>query len=84
MSASDLLADDCANEPIHIPGSIQPHGLLLTLSEPALEILQTSTNLNAALGLGPEPPSGRTLGEVLGEEALAKVMLALAALAEHE
>jgi len=84
MSASDLLADDCANEPIHIPGSIQPHGLLLTLSEPALEILQTSTNINAALGLGPEPLSGRTLGEVLGEEALAKVMLALADLDQDE
>ena len=84
MSARDVLLDDCASEPIHIPGSIQPHGLLLTLSEPALEILQASTNLNAALGLGPEPLSGRALVDVIGDEALAQVMLAMADLDDDE
>lgn len=31
---------DCDREPIHIPGSIQPHGLLLVLHPATLEVLQ--------------------------------------------
>ena len=31
--ALDDLLDNCANEPIRIPGAIQPHGALLTLLE---------------------------------------------------
>jgi hypothetical protein len=27
---------NCEREPIHIPGSIQPHGVLLVLKEPEL------------------------------------------------
>ena len=78
------LRDDCASEPIHIPGSIQPHGLLLTLSEPTLDVLQASTNVNTELGLGPEPLSGQALGRLIGEEALALVRLALADLEADE
>ncbi len=29
---------NCAVEPIHVPGSIQPHGVLVALSEPELTI----------------------------------------------
>jgi len=29
---------NCDEEPIHIPGSIQPHGLLFVLKEPQLQI----------------------------------------------
>ena len=35
----------CDREPIHIPGSIQPHGVLLVLTEPALTIAQVSENV---------------------------------------
>lgn len=31
---------NCDKEPIHIPGSIQPHGILFVLQEPQLKILQ--------------------------------------------
>ena len=31
----ELLAN-CADEPIRFPGAIQPHGVLLTLTDPAL------------------------------------------------
>lgn len=81
---ADPLQDDCASEPIHIPGSIQPHGLLLTLSEPTLVVLQASTNVNAELGLGPAPLSGQALGSLFGEAALAQVHLALADLDSDE
>lgn len=47
----DLL--NCADEPIHIPGSIQPHGALLFFgSDGALE--GWSANAPALLGLAPE------------------------------
>ncbi|WP_311274926.1 ATP-binding protein [Methylobacterium sp. WCS2018Hpa-22] len=38
----DLTA--CDREPIHIVGSVQPHGFLLTLDVASLEILQASAN----------------------------------------
>lgn len=36
---------ECSHEPIHIPGSIQPHGILLALKEPDLTIVQVSKNI---------------------------------------
>ncbi|MFL9452452.1 MULTISPECIES: response regulator [Nostocales] len=36
---------NCDREAIHIPGSIQPHGILLVLQEPDLKILQVSYNI---------------------------------------
>jgi light-regulated signal transduction histidine kinase (bacteriophytochrome) len=83
-NSADPLRDDCASEPIHIPGSIQPHGLLLTLSEPQLLVLQASINTNAQLGLGPAPLSGQPLGALIGADALAQVRLALADLDADE
>lgn len=41
----------CAQEPIQVPGSIQPHGFLLVLDETDLHILQASENAEHWLGL---------------------------------
>jgi light-regulated signal transduction histidine kinase (bacteriophytochrome) len=38
---------DCDREPIHIPGTIQPHGVLLVLAEPALTVAQVSDERRA-------------------------------------
>ena len=51
--------DTCAREPIHIPGAIQPHGLLFILREPELRIVQVSDNAEAMLGI----PSDRLLNQ---------------------
>jgi light-regulated signal transduction histidine kinase (bacteriophytochrome) len=45
---------NCDREPIHIPGSIQPHGILFVLNEPELEILQVSSNTFDLLGIHPQ------------------------------
>ncbi|GET37889.1 multi-sensor Signal Transduction Histidine Kinase [Microseira wollei NIES-4236] len=45
---------NCDKEPIHIPGSIQPHGILFVLNEPQLEILQVSSNTFDLLGVHPQ------------------------------
>jgi light-regulated signal transduction histidine kinase (bacteriophytochrome) len=41
---------DCADEPIRIPGAIQPHGALLALTEPDLAVVSASENAAALLG----------------------------------
>ncbi|MDQ2777646.1 MAG: GAF domain-containing protein, partial [Acidobacteriota bacterium] len=43
----------CAQEPIHIPSSIEPHGVLLVAQEPDLVVVQTSANSKAHLGKEP-------------------------------
>ena len=72
----ELLAN-CADEPIRFPGAIQPHGLLLTLSEPALEIIQVSANVETLLDRAPEALIGQPLVDLLGEVHTAQVREAL-------
>ena len=58
--------DNCAREPIHVPGSIQPRGVLLAVSEPELVVQQVSENLSPLTGVRPEAALGRPLADVLG------------------
>ncbi|MCF4994685.1 GAF domain-containing protein [Pseudomonas syringae] len=62
----ELLAN-CADEPIRFPGAIQPHGLLLTLTEPGLEIIQVSANAQTLLARQPETLIGQPLESLLGK-----------------
>ena len=76
--AGDL--DRCATEPIHIPGAIQPHGVLFSLGK-ALEILQVSTNAHVLLSR----PARELLGlafDLLLPEAERARFKAIAALAD--
>ena len=57
----------CANEPIHIPDAIQPHGVLLALSKDMI-IQQASDNAAAILGKKPEDILGKPLKTILGAE----------------
>jgi len=43
--------DNCDQEPIHIPGAIQPHGILLALADSDLRLRQASDNAPALLGI---------------------------------
>jgi two-component system, chemotaxis family, sensor kinase Cph1 len=45
---------NCERELIHLAGSVQPHGVLLSVIEPGLRIVQVSSNSQALLGLPPE------------------------------
>lgn len=56
---------NCEREQIHLPGSIQPHGALLALSEPSLAISHASANAAELLGLDPDVSLiGRELASV--------------------
>jgi GAF domain-containing protein len=65
--------DNCHREPIHIPGSIQPHGCLLALDPGSLEVLVTSANCADFVGAGPERALGTALADLLGAEAAAQI-----------
>ena len=41
---------NCEREPIHVPGSIQPRGVLLAVSEPDMVVRQVSRNLADVVG----------------------------------
>ncbi len=66
----DLTIDltNCDREPIHIPGLVQPHGVLLVLHGSTLEILQVSRNTFELLGCSVEELLGRPLTDLLGDE----------------
>lgn len=63
----ERLLANCANEPIRFPGAIQPHGLLLTLDEPGLRVLQTSANVEDYLGRAPQTVVGQPLRDLVGD-----------------
>lgn len=56
----------CADEPIAVPGAVQPHGVLLAVTEPGLDVVVASANAAALFG---RPV--RNLGDVLDGDALA-------------
>lgn len=72
-SSLDLLR--CDAEPVHVPGAIQPHGVLIALDAAALTVVGLSTNAEAMLGLLPEHTVGFTLAslaQILDAGALAE------------
>ncbi|MDQ2821857.1 MAG: ATP-binding protein [Pseudomonadota bacterium] len=68
----------CDSEPIRFPGSIQPHGFLLTLA-PDLSVLQASDNLPAWTGATAVSALGQPLHAVIGADAVASLGPELAA-----
>ncbi len=65
---------DCAREPIHTPGAIQSHGLLLGCTLPDWTIAQVSANTARFFGgVAPESLLGQPLDRVLPLEAVHSV-----------
>ena len=60
--------DQCAREPVHTIGQIQPHGVLFAISEPDLIVRQVSTNVRDLLGLSTGVVLGHSFEAVLGVE----------------
>ncbi|MFT4073883.1 MAG: response regulator [Asticcacaulis sp.] len=60
---------ECAKEPIHIPGSIQPYGMLFVLEGDDHRVIQVSENVGRWLPqLSVEAVLNRTLGDIIGRE----------------
>ncbi len=69
---------NCDREPIHIPGSIQPHGVLLALHEPDLIVTHASESVAAHLGCSASAVLGAPLDEVIDSPSALRVRSALA------
>ncbi|MCW2993176.1 MAG: multi-sensor signal transduction histidine kinase [Conexibacter sp.] len=70
---SDLLApgtpidlENCAREPIHTPGAIQPHGFLLAARAGDMVVVQASANAGELLERPFDVVLGASLGALLG------------------
>lgn len=62
-------ASDCEREPIHVPGSIQPHGVLLVFEAGTGRLVQASANAGALLGGDTAKLLGRPLDGLFGDAA---------------
>ena len=67
---------NCDREPIHIPGSIQPHGCLLACDMGAVTVLRHSENCARIIGVEGDL-NGRSLPDVIGNQAAHNIRNAL-------
>jgi light-regulated signal transduction histidine kinase (bacteriophytochrome) len=68
VTAAEIDLDACAREPIHVPGAIQPHGVLVALLDG--KVVALSDNAERFLGrpVAVGAPALEALGEALTEE----------------
>lgn len=79
MSEAIVNLDNCAREPIHIPGAIQPHGVLLVLEPVTLRCVQVSENINEFLHVTVEQCLAQGLPSFLNGDQIARIKSAFAA-----
>jgi light-regulated signal transduction histidine kinase (bacteriophytochrome) len=58
----------CAEEKIHIPGAIQPHGVLIAVTEQALSIVQASESAFTIFGIAHQDLIGQPIKTLIGSE----------------
>jgi PAS domain S-box-containing protein len=90
MNESDYLPENtpvdlsnCDQEPIHIPGLIQPHGILIVFQEPDLNIIQISQNTFEILGVFPEDILNKTLKVLFNNWQIRLITKSLAEISEN-
>ncbi|MFZ1108780.1 MAG: HWE histidine kinase domain-containing protein [Rhodomicrobium sp.] len=71
VGAIDL--SNCESEPIHIPGAIQPHGVLLAADPLSFTVIQLGGDTRRLLGRAPEEVLGQRLDALIGESAVARL-----------
>ena len=73
----------CDREPIHVPGAIQPHGVLLALDDD-LRVVMVSSSCGALLGVPPEAATDAALAALIGPHSAAALAGGIAADATSE
>lgn len=64
---------NCDKEPIHIPGLVQPQGVLCVVDPGTFKIVQTSSNTLEQLGYAPEDLLGMTLLDLIEPEQVKEI-----------
>ncbi|ACA17598.1 multi-sensor signal transduction histidine kinase [Methylobacterium sp. 4-46] len=75
VRAEPIDPDLCAREPIHVPGAIQPHAVLLACDAATLTVAACSANAAETLGAA---PLGRPLAGLLPDPLVAAIRAAAA------
>ena len=65
--------ETCVREPIRRPGSIQPHGVLLTVARTSWTIMQASRNTDVLLGVSAEDLLGTAVAGLIGGGAVERL-----------
>jgi chemotaxis family two-component system sensor kinase Cph1 len=65
IKSGEVTLTNCDREPVHIPGCVLPHGVLLVLRRSDLTVVQASANTAALFGLAPAAVLGGGLGALL-------------------
>ena len=61
--------NNCEREPIHVPGAIQPHGVLLACRGESLLLTQASANATAVLGIEMDELLGVSIERLLASKS---------------
>jgi chemotaxis family two-component system sensor kinase Cph1 len=69
MTDQRTTLDNCADEPIHIPGSIQPHGVLFACRGDSLRVEQVSKNVGSFFSASTDSVLKKPLGALFNAES---------------
>ena len=67
----------CDQEPIHVPGHIQPHGVLIATYPNSSRISHVSANLEESTGIPASQALNATAGDLLGPDMMSALSLVL-------
>jgi two-component system, chemotaxis family, sensor kinase Cph1 len=76
--------ENCDQEPIHIPGSIQPHGFLLGLDKTTYAIEFCSENISELCDLDIRSVLGKSFADIFGFEALENLRNSMKSVSERK
>ncbi|MCD9004804.1 GAF domain-containing protein [Luteimonas sp. XNQY3] len=68
--ALERALQECANEPIHLSGAVQPHGYLISCQLPDWTIRHVSANVEALTGATPEEMLRHSVREFLTDDLI--------------
>lgn len=71
MTAPPVDLTNCDREPIHQPGAVQPHGILLACRPHDLAITHVSENIERACGISPRDLAGTSVADLFPAESRA-------------
>lgn len=72
-SSEEVNLTNCDREPIHLIGTIQPHGVLIAANTKNLQITHVSSNSSEFIGRNPEEIRNCSLTEYLDETSIAYI-----------
>ena len=70
VSSQKVDFSNCYGEAIHIPGTIQPHGVLVVLQEPEFKIIQVSNNTEQFFGIPAQSLINKNLSILFSQHQL--------------